>query len=133
MIGGGGNQRFSGVDRDEDTLSSDHRQHAAPEDQQLVGDDVLCAVVHGDAAFSGQGINQESLMLAYLPHFSVGGTIHLVVNNQVGFTTTAAESRSSFYATDAAKAIQVPIVHVNGDDPEALARAARFASTSSSV
>ncbi|XP_049533346.1 probable 2-oxoglutarate dehydrogenase E1 component DHKTD1 homolog, mitochondrial [Anopheles darlingi] len=76
--------------------------------------------VHGDAAFPGQGINQECLMMAEVPHFEVEGTIHLIVNNQVGFTTPADRGRSTRYVSDLAKSIMAPIVHVNADDPEAL-------------
>lgn len=83
--------------------------------------------VHGDAAFPGQGINQECLMMAEVPNFEVDGTVHLVVNNQVGFTTPAERGRSTRYVTDLAKAIMAPIVHVNGDDPEALSRVTRLA------
>ncbi len=90
-------------------------------------DMILPMLIHGDAAFAGQGVVAETLNLSQLPGYYTGGTVHVVVNNQVGFTTSAAVGRSSFYATDAAKAIQVPIIHVNGDDPEALVRAARFA------
>jgi len=88
---------------------------------------VLPLLVHGDAAFAGQGVVFETLNLSQLPGYRTGGTVHAVVNNQVGFTTDAAEARSSFYATDIAKAVQAPIFHVNGDDPEAVARVARLA------
>lgn len=74
--------------------------------------------VHGDAAFSGQGINQECLALSGTPHFEVGGSIHLIVNNQLGFTTPAERGRSSRYCSDLAKTISAPILHVNGDFPE---------------
>ncbi|XP_058126995.1 probable 2-oxoglutarate dehydrogenase E1 component DHKTD1 homolog, mitochondrial [Anopheles ziemanni] len=83
--------------------------------------------VHGDAAFPGQGINQECLLMAEVPHFEVNGTIHLVVNNQVGFTTPAARGRGTRYVTDLAKSIMAPIVHVNADDPEALTRVTQLA------
>ena len=90
-------------------------------------DKVLPVLIHGDAAFSGQGVVAETLNLSQLAGYHTGGTIHLVVNNQVGFTTDAADARSSFYATDVAKSVQAPIFHVNGDDPEAVARVARLA------
>ncbi|MDX1689468.1 MAG: multifunctional oxoglutarate decarboxylase/oxoglutarate dehydrogenase thiamine pyrophosphate-binding subunit/dihydrolipoyllysine-residue succinyltransferase subunit [Acidimicrobiia bacterium] len=90
-------------------------------------DRILPFLVHGDAAFSGQGVVAETLNLSQLWGYHTGGTIHLVVNNQVGFTTDAADARSSFYATDIAKAVQAPIFHVNGDDPEAVIRVARLA------
>lgn len=77
-------------------------------------------LMHGDAAFAGQGIVSECLSFARLPNYSVGGTIHLVVNNQVGFTTDASRARSGVYCTDVAKGGDVPVFHVNGDDPEAV-------------
>ena len=88
---------------------------------------VLPVLVHGDAAFAGQGIVAETLNLSKLAGYSTGGTIHVVVNNQIGFTTTPAEARSTLYCTDVAKMIQVPIFHVNGDDPEAVVHCVRLA------
>lgn len=90
-------------------------------------DNVLCLLLHTDAAFSGQGLTSEVLQLGGLNGYDVGGTIHLVVNNQIGFTTTTAEGRSSRYCTDIGKAVGAPVLHVNGDDPVAVARVAGIA------
>jgi 2-oxoglutarate dehydrogenase E1 component len=87
----------------------------------------LPIALHGDAAFAGQGIASETLNLAALPGFSVGGTVHVIVNNMIGFTAEPAQLHSSRYAADAALRIPIPILHVNGEDPPAVARAARIA------
>ncbi len=88
---------------------------------------VMGLLMHGDAAFAGQGIVYETMMLSELRGYRTGGTIHFIVNNQIGFTTSPQYSRSSPYPTDVAKAIMAPIFHVNGDDPEAVVHVARIA------
>jgi 2-oxoglutarate dehydrogenase E1 component len=88
---------------------------------------VLAVLVHGDAAFAGQGVAYETFQMSQLRGYATGGTIHVVINNQVGFTTAPVESRSSTYCTDVAKAFQAPVFHVNGDDPDACVRVARLA------
>ncbi len=99
--------------------------------QGLIGPEghfrVMPLLIHGDAAFPGQGVVAETLQLSQLSGYRTGGTIHVVVNNNIGFTTNPKEGRTSLYATDIAKSIQAPIIHVNGDDPEACVRVARLA------
>ncbi len=87
----------------------------------------MSVLVHGDAAFAGQGVVAETLNLSGLSGYRTGGTVHVVINNQLGFTTAPASARTSVYPTDVAKMVQAPIFHVNGDDPEACVRAARLA------
>ncbi|KAG5879110.1 hypothetical protein JTB14_031658 [Gonioctena quinquepunctata] len=90
-------------------------------------DKVMNIQVHGDAAIIGQGVNQECLSLSAIPHFEIGGSIHLVVNNQLGFTTPGERGRSSRYATDLAKLISAPVLHVNGDHPENVLKVTQLA------
>jgi 2-oxoglutarate dehydrogenase E1 component len=87
----------------------------------------LALMIHGDAAFAGQGVVQEILNLSQLVPYAVGGALHVIVNNQIGFTTGPDEGRSTVYATDVAKMLQIPIFHVNGEDPEAVAQVVKLA------
>jgi len=87
----------------------------------------LVLMIHGDAAFAGEGVIQETLNLSQLPGYCTGGALHVVVNNQLGFTTPPEQSRSSTYATDVAKMLQIPIFHVNGEDPESVAQVVNLA------
>jgi 2-oxoglutarate dehydrogenase E1 component len=87
----------------------------------------FCIQIHGDAAFAGEGVVQETLNLSELPGYQTGGTLHVIVNNQIGFTTSASEARSCTYATDVARMLQIPIFHVNGEDPEAVAQVVQLA------
>lgn len=109
----------------------------ARQDELLEGDDytardavhdrILPVLLHGDAAFAGQGIVMETLQLANLRGYKTGGTIHIVINNQIGFTTTPEAGRTSIYSTDAAQITQLPIFHINGDAPEAAHRVVKIA------
>nr|BAL57841.1 2-oxoglutarate dehydrogenase E1 component [uncultured Bacteroidetes bacterium] len=90
-------------------------------------DKILLTLIHGDAAIAGQGVVYETLQMSLLPGYTVGGTLHIVLNNQIGFTTPESQSRSSYYCTDVAKTTLSPVFHVNGEDPEAVVHAMRLA------
>ncbi|GIN99235.1 2-oxoglutarate dehydrogenase E1 component [Siminovitchia terrae] len=106
---------------------------AAQEDRNVQGypkqdlDNCLAIVVHGDAAFPGEGIVQETLNMGRLKGYNTGGSIHIIANNMIGFTTESSDSRSTLYASDVAKGFEIPIVHVNADDPEAVLAASVLA------
>lgn len=107
---------------------TDHAEAIARgEGSARLGDEVICVQIHGDAAVTGQGIVMETLGLSELPHYSAGGSIHLVVNNNIGYTTPSTGARSSLYASDIAKMIGAPVLHVNGDHPEEVVRAMKLA------
>ncbi|KAF8498860.1 dehydrogenase E1 and transketolase domain-containing protein 1 [Gautieria morchelliformis] len=99
----------------------------ASDPECTLGDKVMCVQLHGDASFTGQGIVMEAFGLSNLPHFTSGGSVHLVVNNNIGYTTPASSARSSLYCSDVAKMINAPVLHVNGDYPEDVARAMEVA------
>lgn len=99
----------------------------SPENDAQPGDQVVCLQVHGDGSVSGQGIVPETLTLSNLPHYRVGGSIHLIVNNQVGYTTPSERGRSSLYCSDVGKMVNCAVIHVNGDDAEEVLRATRLA------
>ena len=97
--------------------------------QNIAGnkDKVMAVLIHGDASFVGQGVVAEALNLMNLEGYSIQGTVHIIQNNQIGFTTSPREARSTRYATDIAKGFEIPIFHVNGDDPVAAAKVIKIA------
>ncbi len=95
--------------------------------EKISVDEVIPVLLHGEAAFSGQGVVAETLNLSGLEGYTTGGTIHIIINNQVGFTTSSRNEHSSGFATDIAKAFSIPVLHVNGDDPEAAVRMMKLA------
>ncbi|HEX2741462.1 MAG TPA: 2-oxoglutarate dehydrogenase E1 component, partial [Rubrobacter sp.] len=105
--------------------AQEERDEAGPPRQDV--DSSLPILLHGDAAFPGEGVSAETLNLSRLPGYRTGGTIHIITNNQLGFTTERQDARSTTYASDLAKGFEIPVVHVNADDPEACMAAARMA------
>jgi len=105
--------------------SQEERDEAGPAEQDVEAS--LPILLHGDAAFPGEGVSAETLNLSRLPGYRTGGTIHIITNNQLGFTTERQDARSTTYASDLAKGFEIPVVHVNADDPEACMAAARMA------
>jgi len=105
----------------------DKRMEGPGKTREQVIDEALPVLLHGDAAFAGQGVVMETLNLAGLKGYRTGGTIHIIINNQIGFTTSPEAGRSTIYSTDVARMTQLPIFHINGDDPEAAYRALRIA------
>ncbi|KAG8576947.1 hypothetical protein GDO81_010025 [Engystomops pustulosus] len=99
----------------------------SPDSSAQPGDKVVCLQVHGDASFSGQGVVAETFTISNLPHYRIGGSIHLIVNNQLGYTTPSDRSRSSLYSSDIGKIVGCAVIHVNGDCPEEVLRATRLA------
>ncbi|MFT4603456.1 MAG: 2-oxoglutarate decarboxylase [Rhodothermales bacterium] len=118
------NPVVEGMTRAKQEAIRDTRPDSARRDYH---DSVIPILIHGDAAFAGQGVVGETLHLSQLPGYETGGTVHIVINNQIGFTTGPEAARSSTYASDIARMIQAPIFHVNGDDPEACVRVSRLA------
>jgi 2-oxoglutarate dehydrogenase E1 component len=106
------------------SAQEDRRHRGVP---RLDVDRALSVTIHGDAAFPGEGVVAETLNMSRLPGYRIGGTIHIIVNNQIGFTTNARDARSTLYASDLAKGFEIPIIHVNGDDPEACLATIRLA------
>lgn len=90
--------------------------------QDFTGDKTIGILIHGDGAFAGQGVVYENLQMQDLTPYNIGGTIHIIVNNQIAFTTVPKQSRTGLYCTDLAKAVGAPIMHVNANDPESVTR-----------
>ncbi|KAI8895238.1 thiamine diphosphate-binding protein [Globomyces pollinis-pini] len=104
-----------------------HLYESGTQQDCFLGDKVLCVQLHGDAAFTGQGVVTETLGLSNLPHFSAGGSVHVIVNNQIGYTTPSMNARSTVYTSDVGKMINCPVLHVNADFPEEVAFATEIA------